>query len=87
MNFSLDSLAVMVITTFYTMGKPAVEKYLQDLYVIDKNLYAGILNIAKYGLTKAAPLVKATKTQIDDTALADIQDAIATSATANNISL
>lgn len=87
MNFSFDSLAVMVIGTLYSMGKPAIEKYFQDLYAVDKNLYAGVLNIAKYGCTKAAPLVKKTATQIDDAALADIEDAINTSATANGITL
>lgn len=87
MNFSLDSLAVLVITTLYTMEKSDAEKWLNELLAIDKNLYAGVLNIAKYGCTKAAPFVKSTATQIDDTALASILDAITTSATANGITL
>lgn len=87
MNPVIESLAIVLINSLYTMGKPAIATFFSGLHDKDKNLYAGTLNLAQYGVTLLRPKIAATENKIDDAFLDDVQDAITTSATANGITL
>ena len=87
MNPVLESLAIVVINSLYTMGKPKIAGFFSDLQKKDKNLHAGTLNMAQYGVTLLRPKVTATETKIDDAFLDDVQQAITDSATSAGVVL
>jgi len=87
MNFNFESIGLMLLATFYSMGKPALQKYLQDLHDKSEHWYKAAIFTANAGLQEGAAAALKTATQLDDAAIADIQDAIATSAKANGITL
>ena len=87
MNFNFESIGLILLATFYSMGKPALVKYLQDLHDKSEHWYKAAIFTANAGLQEGAKAATKTATQLDDAALADIQDAIETSAKANGVSL
>lgn len=86
-NFNVESIGLMLLSTFYALGKPALEKYLDDLHTKSPSWYKAVLFVGIASVEEAAKLAANTNTQIDDTAVADIKDAIQTSANTNGITL
>lgn len=87
MNFNFESIGLMLLATFYSMGKPQLEKYLQDLHDKSEYWYKAAVFTANAAIKEGKKAALTTTTQLDDAALADIQDALATSAQANGITL
>lgn len=87
MNFNFESIGLMLLATFYSMGKPQLQKYLQDLHDKNEAWYKAAIFTANAGVQEGNKAAAKTATQLDDAALADIQDTLVTSAKANGITL
>lgn len=87
MNFSLETVGMILISSFYGMGKPVILEFLQKQHDSRPEWYKAILAVANAALSEGAKAALKSATKLDDAAIADLQDAIQTSATANGITL
>lgn len=87
MNFSLETVGLLLLSSVYQMGKPQLVAYLQDLHDKDVNWYKAAIYTANAAALFAKTEAGKSSTQLDDAAVADIIDTLTTSASANGITL
>lgn len=85
MNF--DLIAGLVLSSLAAAGKPKALELLQSLHDKNVNDYKAAIFVGNAALAKLKTVTDKSTTTIDDALVADVQDIINSSASANGITL
>lgn len=85
MNF--DLIAGLVLSSLVAAGKPKAVELLQELYTKNAHDYKAAIFALNAGAEHLKSVTEKTATNLDDAALAAVQDILASSAAANGLSL
>lgn len=85
MNF--DLIAGLVLSSLAAAGKPKALELLQDLHDKNEKDYKAAIFLGDAALAKLKAVTDKSTTTIDDAIVADVQDILTSSASANGLSM